>query len=151
MVRKKEGRTKIVTCGGECCKRFILNYSPKELKKLIKSSWNTAIGFAEGASVPEDMFVYLGEFNWDPAEPERKYETKVHHYTCKYWDKETTLCTVYAKRPRICRLYPDNDRGDYCKHPGCRLPGNDKKRKEALKLAKRKTKPKFKSTTLSKD
>lgn len=36
-------------------------------------------------------------------------------YTCKNWDEETRLCTVYDERPDMCRYYPY---GRECDH-GC--------------------------------
>jgi len=37
-------------------------------------------------------------------------------YTCKYWNKNTKLCTIYDQRPEMCRTYPD---GDECGWEGC--------------------------------
>lgn len=36
-------------------------------------------------------------------------------YTCRHWDEQTRLCTVYDQRPMICRDYPY---GQPCSH-GC--------------------------------
>ncbi len=34
-------------------------------------------------------------------------------YTCRHWDEETRLCTVYEDRPQMCREYPYAGR---CQH-----------------------------------
>lgn len=36
-------------------------------------------------------------------------------YTCRHWDENTRLCTVYDQRPMLCRDYPY---GQACSH-GC--------------------------------
>lgn len=30
----------------------------------------------------------------------------VLHFTCRHWDPASRLCTVYDRRPRMCRDYP---------------------------------------------
>jgi Fe-S-cluster containining protein len=37
-------------------------------------------------------------------------------YTCRHWDTETRLCTVYDQRPWLCRDYPYTGA---CQHTGC--------------------------------
>ncbi len=38
-------------------------------------------------------------------------------FTCRHWDTETRLCTVYDQRPDMCRDYPY--RGRSCARGGC--------------------------------
>jgi Fe-S-cluster containining protein len=37
------------------------------------------------------------------------------YYTCRAWDEDTRLCTIYEDRPNMCRGYPY---GNACSH-GC--------------------------------
>lgn len=34
-------------------------------------------------------------------------------YKCRHWDENTTLCTAYDERPRMCAQYPY---GKACQH-----------------------------------
>jgi Fe-S-cluster containining protein len=39
---------------------------------------------------------------------DREYtsESEGHVYTCRHFDDETRLCTIYERRPEMCRDYP---------------------------------------------
>jgi Fe-S-cluster containining protein len=45
----------------------------------------------------------------------REYEPAAegHVYTCRHFDDETRLCTIYERRPEMCRDYP------YAQDGGC--------------------------------
>jgi len=37
-------------------------------------------------------------------------------YTCRHWDTDTRLCSVYDQRPSLCADFPY---GESCHHKGC--------------------------------
>jgi Fe-S-cluster containining protein len=131
------------TCGGHCCERFVLQESPEDLK-IEYETWlrcghpgvfytSDMRGVAVVQEVRMDihlvypMVVYLGKYDWAPCDPPRKQDRMMHHYTCKHYDRDTKLCTIYENRPLMCRNYPN---GHACRYPGCKLPGNTKKLRE---------------------
>ena len=79
------------------------------------------------------MLIYLGYCDFNPCNPRKKLEMKSHHYTCKHYDKKTTLCTIYEHRPLMCRRYPN---GEPCPFPNCEIPGNKKRLQEQRKREK---------------
>jgi Fe-S-cluster containining protein len=59
--------------------------------------------------------------NDDPQAPfinDMLIETDNGNFTCKYWDKETQLCTIYERRPNMCRNFPE--KGEECDFCGWR-------------------------------
>lgn len=36
-----------------------------------------------------------------------------HFFKCNKWDEETGLCTIYERRPKMCRDYPYEGKCDY--------------------------------------
>ncbi len=157
MTRKK-------TCGGACCKRFVLPYSPEELQEQYRA-W--LVGSRDGHASPvlqkrgdagdegfglkrshteEHLYVdpeiyliypmldYLGYENFEPKRPRKRIKERMHHYTCKHFCKISKRCTIYENRPLMCRRFPN---GDACPYPECQLPGNKKKLAEQKRRAKK--------------
>lgn len=154
---------KLQTCGGACCRRFIISKSPEELKEEYEAWLRAGPGSSfqylgmtgklcanklggnneRYVSIHAEiyliypMLVYLGAHNWDPATgPSKRYpkgHSKSHHYTCKHHDAKTGLCSIYEIRPYMCRRYPN---GDSCPWPGCKHPGNEKRKKEEARKVK---------------
>jgi Fe-S-cluster containining protein len=136
-------------CGGQCCKRFYLPHAPDVFRSdylrwltnqnntvLIKNdhcdnieAFKYALRFND-IHIIYPMLIYLGSFDFDPADG-RKLNEKVHHYTCAHHDGKTGLCRIYDTRPAMCRDYPY---GVACRYPGCKDNGitakNEKKIKE---------------------
>jgi Fe-S-cluster containining protein len=84
-------------CTGECCASFTL-YGGAEERFALKDD-----------EVMKNMLTLIGKdvFNASeyPAGEEEIYANQYNH-TCKFWDRETKLCTVYDKRPQMCSEYP---------------------------------------------
>lgn len=109
------------TCPGYCCEAFSVG-SPEDFRS---SQWHH-----EDFERVRDMLVYLGEFEGNPTgrTPCGKLSTRKvepgdpagpntgHFHTCRLWDKETRLCTIYEERPTMCRTYPNRD---VCVFEGC--------------------------------
>lgn len=98
------------TCGGGCCAVFWL---PREIGP----------GTVDGEFIA-DMRIELTEEQarerWAKfigTEPRASLTGNEQRttYTCRHWDEETRLCTVYDQRPNVCRDYPY---GNPCSH-GC--------------------------------
>lgn len=154
------------SCGGDCCKRFVLPYSPKELEEYYRA-WVIGGGYKGSHPIPQKrgttpegdgkfglsrsyyedhiavdpeiyllfpMLIYLGYENFEPCRPRKRLDIRMHHYTCKHFDKKAGLCTIYEHRPLMCRRFPN---GDACPYPNCKLPGNKKKLQEQKREAKK--------------
>lgn len=82
-------------------------YSPSELHTLTSHKDDALIA---------RMVLYKGKYRAPnsnfPGEPE------AHHYTCRYFDRETRDCTIYEQRPDMCRDHPYNRP---CTFKGCEL------------------------------
>lgn len=143
-------------CGGQCCRRFTLAISLKELEcaywkwmsesdnaraisKTHDPRWEDSTRTFEDIHLIYPMVVYLGAFKWYPSSPNEATEVDVYHYSCKHLDEKTGLCTVYNIRPMMCRAYPY---GGECQYPGCSA---GKKRKKATKKSSAKTKSSMKN------
>ena len=82
-------------CIGECCRKFYLPLSMRELERRMGD-------FADGVQVA-GMVIPLGRDEAGFA------------YTCVHWDIDTKLCEVHPFRPQMCRDYPPAG----CPHDGC--------------------------------
>ena len=111
--KKSETPKQTNGCIGLCCSQFTLNGDSQEdyvvegLKGVVESKF---VG---------NMLIFQG-FAGEPGDGGEESDWPL--YTCKYWDKETTLCTVYNQRPSMCRTYPD---GEECGWEGCHYTGRD--------------------------
>lgn len=105
------------TCKGTCCAVFFLPLTYEEFGE-------TADRRLEGAKI-YDMLIPLT--NAEAAERWRRFGSPVvennppkpkeegHFFTCRHWDEDTLLCTIYPTRPLMCKGYPY---GRPCEH-GC--------------------------------
>jgi Fe-S-cluster containining protein len=94
-----------VTCPGYCCERFpISSTKTKHDKELLRDP--VVRGMVEPAGYQ------LFEMETGPDEPPRTVELAV--WSCRYWNRETRLCTIYAQRPLMCRTYPDGYACRFC-------------------------------------
>jgi len=104
--RKKRLKTAL------CCRCFIIENSPKELRRLY-DTWKTSLndplevtGLFDDISVLYPMLKYIGLHKQDAdGKPTIK---SYHHYTCKHLDREKGICTIYDIRPELCRAFPIN-------------------------------------------
>lgn len=43
----------------------------------------------------------------------------IEHFTCKLYDRATSMCSIYENRPTLCRNYPREDGCPHCTYdPG---------------------------------
>lgn len=101
-----------VRCGGECCRRFVLFSDPvqRQAKYVGVTAWRDSGGEMEpwmhDFLLVCEMLIDTGERSWD--------DNVV--YTCKHLDRDTGLCSIYDRRPKLCRTYPEN--GTACSYCG---------------------------------
>lgn len=93
-------------CDGSCCERFWL---PMDQDGLWASYSDYQQGFP---AIPDIEMIAQMTIYLEPA------VTNGHWYTCKFWDSESRLCTIYNDRPRMCREYPYGSECTHC-HSTC--------------------------------
>ncbi len=86
-----------VTCPGHCCDSLPLNPSLEMIERFATHGWDQA-GYVL------DMLVPL-------ATPSG---SALKHYTCRFFDRDTRLCTAYESRPDMCRDYPNGKPCRWC-------------------------------------
>lgn len=100
-------------CTGQCCQRFTMPVSMEERAKSIaaeeagQTHWIDCNGLVRGLYKDEHVST---RFIQDMLIPLGLNEDGHQHYTCKNYDKENNLCTVYENRPGLCRRYPNEDK-----------------------------------------
>ena len=104
-------------CGGKCCQAFILPLSPMELKHWDKVAEKTGKNRYQDIRKIADMVIFLGHYG---SRTIRKLKGKRYHYTCKWLNKESGLCTNYENRPSMCSDFPY---GNVCEYKGCNFKG----------------------------
>lgn len=92
-------------CDGSCCERFFLPHPPEKMWKFYEDS------LMNDEELIPDIFK-IGPMII-PIEPVKDSETG-WWYTCKHWNKESKLCNIYSKRPKMCVDYPYGKPCTYC-------------------------------------
>jgi len=145
-------------CGGACCKRFILPYSPEQLEEQYRA-WlvgsRNGTGFPvlqKRGTIPEDKgFGLPRNYNEEhiAVDPEiyLLYPMLVylgeHHFEPCRPRKRTKAkahhytCKHWDQKTKLCTIYEHRPlmcrrfpNGEACPYPGCQLPGNTKKLKQ---------------------
>ena len=109
-------------CTGHCCQTFTLPLGPDELMDIYRR-WADPMR-KDGQGFPDrtlsdihliaPMVTYLGFF----LEPPVKVVNTVvphaaHYYSCKHFNREKKICTIYEDRPGMCRDYPYGRKCNY--------------------------------------
>jgi Fe-S-cluster containining protein len=121
-------------CTGDCCRAFVLNASPEELRTWSAAHLRSALAagrplihsereqwFIATMLIPLDL-ENLPEDAVKAMGPKAVEEARAGNhvlYTCKHLNRETGDCSVYDDRPNMCRIYPDNG---FAPHGGCGFP-----------------------------
>lgn len=108
----KKDRLKIVVngCSGMCCAAFYFPYTPEELRR--KEADPNRPNTVDGPQIAEMLIPLtnreaterLRAFGSDNVYEDEATEGKI--YTCKNFDEENRLCTIYESRPEMCAGYP---------------------------------------------
>lgn len=97
-------------CTGHCCKRFFIGYTPEQFTKVL-------VWPEEDDATMHEMLV--------PLEIVHVADKAVGAwYTCKFFKQHedgTGDCTIYERRPKMCRDYPGYSQGNSCSFKGCTL------------------------------
>lgn len=98
-----------VTCPGYCCAAFYLptTYAQMQDKKKRLRDGDQIAGMIVPLT-PKEARERHERFGGGGAE-QFKWKYRGHHFTCKHWDEETKLCTIYPDRPDMCRDFPYGD------------------------------------------
>lgn len=109
-------------CSGKCCAVFNYPTAPDALRERSEGQegfWPDQDRFLADmlvALTPEEAQARMERFEISPPEGMDLREWAENTgplYTCRHWDEDTRLCTVYADRPEMCREYPYASR---CQH-----------------------------------
>ena len=122
-------------CGGACCESFTLPYPPIVLvasaeatKRLAdpEFEWPSHVPMLEDIVQIAEMVDYIGEFDHPPHETVHAVEhSHLHYYRCRNLG-EDGLCTIYERRPQMCRAFPYGRRCNYARCGAtCRVDPDD--------------------------
>ncbi len=124
-------------CTGACCMAFPLPEDPGGLWKRydhwlrhrhgLQQQGDDDVPLLIDIHIIAPMVEYLGYQTtpmYEVAESARALttagKTQPHWYRCKLFDQDTRLCTIYERRPRMCRDYPY---GKPCEYAACEWDG----------------------------
>jgi Fe-S-cluster containining protein len=111
-----------VTCGGNCCAVFTL--SDQAQAKLADPDVPIQDERQIRAMIVPLSYVRARLRLWRLGMTRR---SPLHRgmrgtlFTCRFWDRKTRRCRIYANRPRMCVKYPYGEACDSsatCTHPG---------------------------------
>jgi Fe-S-cluster containining protein len=92
------------TCPGHCCVAFYLPTPHDRVEEIAE-------GMRDGEVIAEMVIpLTVSEANerlerFGSGREYRK-DSEGHVYTCRHFDDESRLCTIYEQRPEMCRDYP---------------------------------------------
>lgn len=106
------------SCDGRCCVAFSLNAGARErLQRQTETNAESEflLAMLVGPLTAEQVaerWAGLGE-GYQPPWPYEHTEGK-EAFSCKHWNTESHLCSVYESRPRMCRDYPYGEACIFC-------------------------------------
>jgi Fe-S-cluster containining protein len=105
--RPTEAHGGSVTCPGYCCAALSIPETIEEIRAdvddpdsatvadmLIPLTHRQAVARAKKFGAPRGVVTKY------PNGPKSQW------YTCRHWDEATMLCTIWERRPEMCRGYP---------------------------------------------
>ncbi len=106
-------------CTGHCCEGFVIkgkiegydsDYWEHDYVKAWQDYGTGYLDCSEQALI-FDMLIPVKRASDDAADS----------FTCKYFNVESRVCTIYAQRPTMCRKYPDSADNSECQYEECTL------------------------------
>jgi Fe-S-cluster containining protein len=93
-------------CTGACCAAFILDFTRQEYRTRDDILDGPFIADMLIPLSPKEARERAGRFG---GALDRTFPWKLrgHYFTCRHWDEQSRLCTVYEQRPTMCIRYPD--------------------------------------------
>ncbi len=119
-------------CTGHCCEKFQLPWNQKGLDKALEDTLHGTMVWQDMEFV-HDMVIFIGPTEESLIENLENTDSgqQFWDWTCRHFDKENRICTVYDKRPQMCRKHGV----DYpCATQGCTMK-SAKRDPELLKPA----------------
>lgn len=119
-------------CPGFCCEGFTMSVSMEDRQLMIDAQtagldhWIDSKGhrhngwYVDDYVSPQfiqDMLILTGE-EWGGS--------PLH--SCKHFDKEKRLCTIYDRRPGLCRIFPFAGHPCDFAHKGCTFQNKEEVR-----------------------
>jgi len=101
-------------CPGLCCKAFdAVVLAPGDASRLARFLKLTPSRFARKYLTYESMFNYLCRMIDGRGQDGQRVTIELNMHACPFLDTKTGRCTVYAARPKACRVFkPGNN---YCR------------------------------------
>ena len=93
-------------CPGYCCSYDRIPVSDFDIGRLARH-------FGISAATARDRFAYVHRHDGVEERVLRHHRDHVFKSVCRFFDRETRRCTVYAARPNVCRRYPSGARCGY--------------------------------------
>jgi Fe-S-cluster containining protein len=153
--------TKKGKCCGKCCEDFYLPFDEKGLEELYENHVHNKEIEQHNKDIQNKkkdgeyrhdwkpvkseiwlvyvMAIYLGSDHIS-GETGEKLQKTVHHWSCRFHDKETKKCTIYEVRPHFCRTFPNyHDTPDglqRCLYKGCTFEHSEDLMNEILSITR---------------
>lgn len=102
-------------CPGYCCAAFTYPRTLSQIRRDPPAYDGEMIADMLIPLTPKQARERYERFGGPAERSGFRWKSRGHHFTCRHWDEETRLCTVYEDRPAMCRDYPY---GQECQH-GC--------------------------------
>jgi Fe-S-cluster containining protein len=99
----------IPTCPGHCCVAFYLP-TPHDRVAEIADDMRDGEVIADMV-IPLSLSQANERLERFGAEREYGPDSEGHVYTCRHFDDRTRLCTIYERRPEMCRDFPYGHEG----------------------------------------
>jgi Fe-S-cluster containining protein len=101
-------------CSGQCCQSIVIPGFTQEDLRAAYLAWLRSEPEFTGPSgtfpMIRDIFLL-----YPMLKPKGYDQDKREVFSCKNYDTQTGLCTIYEIRPTMCRVYP----GGRCPCAGC--------------------------------
>ena len=88
-------------CPGYCCSYARIAVSDFDIERLARH-------FGIPAEVARQRFTYRYRTKDVDEQLLRHRKDHVFDSTCRFFDQDQRRCTVYAARPSVCRIYPED-------------------------------------------
>jgi Fe-S-cluster containining protein len=95
-------------CPGYCCSHQRIAVSEHDIRRL-------ASHFAISERAARKRFTYRYQAEGVDEQILRHHNDAIFTSVCRFFDRDTRRCTVYAARPNVCRKYPYGNACGYYK------------------------------------
>lgn len=100
-------------CGGDCCRNFTISGGIDRLEQARAKAAEIDAWVAGGGG-PLEPWMEEQKLLAEMLVPLGRNDEGALLYGCSKLDEATGACTVYDRRPAMCRRYPANERDRRC-------------------------------------